>query len=214
MPSGVNVPLTFEIYRIDPKGDQYVRTETLTQDIIKVGKLSSSHLRIDDEAVSRMHAVIEIAGPGEIYIIDLGSTKGTLVNGQKVNKTKLQSGDQIVLGNTKLVVTVGEPIAAMQDDGPTQVQLPSQQAPAAAARSTVMGMAAAKVPAAVPQAAPTAPTVQAPAPQYAAPQQPAAPAFPPAPAQFTPPAPAQPQYSAPPPAQPQYSAPPPAQPQY
>ena len=109
MPSGVNVPLTFEIFRIDPKGDQYVRTETLTQDIIKVGKLSSSHLRIDDEAVSRMHAVIEIAGPGEIYIIDLGSTKGTLVNGQKVNKTKLQSGDQIVLGNTKLVVTVGAP---------------------------------------------------------------------------------------------------------
>ena len=95
MPSGVNVPLTFEIYKVDGKGEQYVRTETLTQDIIKVGKLSSSHLRIDDEAVSRMHAVIEIAGPGEIYIIDLGSTKGTLVNGQKVNKTKLQSGDQV-----------------------------------------------------------------------------------------------------------------------
>ena len=119
------------------KGDQFVRTETLTQDIIKVGKLSSSHLRIDDEAVSRMHAVIEIAGPGEIYIIDLGSTKGTLVNGQKVNKTKLQSGDQIVLGGTKLVVTVGEPVAAQSDDGPTQVQMPPQtqqpQVPAARA---------------------------------------------------------------------------------
>src|SRR5256714_12867514 len=122
MPSGVNVPLTFEIYKVDPKGDQYVRTETLTQDIIKVGKLSSSHLRIDDEAVSRMHAVIEIAGPGEIYIIDLGSTKGTLVNGQKVNKCKVQSGDTIVLGNTKIVVTVGEAVAALQEDGPTMVQ--------------------------------------------------------------------------------------------
>src|SRR3954453_17560508 len=156
MPSGVNVPLTFEIYRIDPKGDQYVRTETLTQDIIKVGKLSSSHLRIDDEAVSRMHAVIEIAGPGEIYIIDLGSTKGTLVNGQKVNKTKLQSGDQVVLGGTKLVVTVGDPAASQADDGPTQVQMPPQSAPApvpAAARQTVMGMAA---PVAPQQAAPTA----------------------------------------------------------
>src|SRR6185369_4763252 len=112
MPSGVNIPLTFAIYKVDPKGDQLLRTETLTQDIIKVGKLSSSHLRIDDEAVSRMHAVIEIAGPGEIYIIDLGSTKGTLVNGQKVNKCKVQSGDTIVLGNTKLVVTVGQAVAA------------------------------------------------------------------------------------------------------
>jgi pSer/pThr/pTyr-binding forkhead associated (FHA) protein len=167
MPSGVNVPLTFEIYRIDPKGDQYVRTETLTQDIIKVGKLSSSHLRIDDEAVSRMHAVIEIAGPGEIYIIDLGSTKGTLVNGQKVNKTKLQSGDQVVLGGTKLVITVGEAVASQSDDGPTQVQMPPQTQPQvpAAARQTVMGMQA-PVPVPPPQAAPTAPTMQQPAPGF------------------------------------------------
>src|SRR6266699_1853174 len=114
MPTGVNVPLTFQIY----KGGQLVRTETLTQDIIKVGKLSSSHLRIDDEAVSRMHAVIEIAGPGEIYIIDLGSTKGTLVNGQKINKCKVQSGDTIVVGNTKMVVTVGDPVQSATDDGP------------------------------------------------------------------------------------------------
>src|SRR6516162_8750222 len=119
MAAGVNVPLTFEIY----KGGQLVRTETLTQDIIKIGKLSSSHLRIDDESVSRMHAVIEIAGPGEIYIIDLGSTKGTLVNGQKVNKAKVQSGDAIVLGDTRIVVNVGEPVAAQSDDGPTQVQV-------------------------------------------------------------------------------------------
>src|SRR5437879_5645577 len=40
MPNGVNVPLTFEIFKQDPvKGDTLVRTETLTQDIIKIGKL-------------------------------------------------------------------------------------------------------------------------------------------------------------------------------
>jgi TonB family protein len=186
MPSGVNVPLTFEIYRIDPKGDQYVRTETLTQDIIKVGKLSSSHLRIDDEAVSRMHAVIEIAGPGEIYIIDLGSTKGTLVNGQKVNKTKLQSGDQVVLGGTKLIVTVGDPVASQADDGPTQVQMAPQGQPQvpAAARQTVMGMQAP-----TPQAPPTAPTMQQPAPSFPPPpvQQPVPSPFAPPPQQFAPP---------------------------
>ncbi len=212
MPSGVNVPLTFEIYRIDPKGDQYVRTETLTQDIIKVGKLSSSHLRIDDEAVSRMHAVIEIAGPGEIYIIDLGSTKGTLVNGQKVNKTKLQSGDQIVLGGTKLVVTVGEAVASQSDDGPTQVQMPPQSTPQpqipAAARQTVMGMSPV---APAPQAAPSAPTMQQPAPGFPPPPvaQPVPSPFAPPPQQFAPP----PQQFAPPPQQfappPQQFAPPP-----
>ena len=111
MAGGVIVPLTFEIY----KGDQLLRTETLTQDIIKIGKLSSSHLRIDDEDVSRMHAVIEIMPPGEIHIIDLGSTKGTLVNGQKINKSKLASGDAIMLGDLKVVVTMGEPRRAADD---------------------------------------------------------------------------------------------------
>ncbi|MFI5288265.1 MAG: AgmX/PglI C-terminal domain-containing protein [Polyangia bacterium] len=155
MPSGINVPLTFQIFN----GDTLVRTETLTQDIIKIGKLSSSHLRIDDESVSRMHAVIEIAGPEEIYIIDLGSTKGTLVNGQKVNKCKVQSGDQIILGSTRLVVMVGEPVAAAGDDGPTQVQL---QPTGPSAKQTQMGMPAVQAPAAFPPPpVAQAPTMQA-----------------------------------------------------
>ena len=105
MPSGVNVPLTFQVY----KGEQLIQTTTLTQDIIKVGKLSSSHLRIDDESVSRMHAVIEVTGPSEISIVDLGSEGGTLVNGQKVNKQQLQSGDELVFGDVRVVVAIGEP---------------------------------------------------------------------------------------------------------
>src|SRR5438270_4664939 len=120
MPSGVNVPLTFEIYRIDPKGDQYVRTVTLNQDIIKVGKLSSSHLRIDDESVSRMHAVIEITGPEDIYVFDVGSTRGTIVNGQKVNKHKLASGDELLLGDTRVVVTIEDPA----EEQPTPAPIP------------------------------------------------------------------------------------------
>ena len=107
MPSGVTVPLTFEVY----KGKELIQTLTLSQDIIKVGKLSSSHLRIEDESVSRMHAVIEVTSPGEITIIDLGSTRGTLVNGQKVNKQKLKSGDELLLGDIRVVLSVGEPIS-------------------------------------------------------------------------------------------------------
>jgi hypothetical protein len=94
--------MTFKIFQ----GEDLVRTEKLVQDIIKVGKLPSSHLRIDDENVSRMHAVIEVTGPDEIFIIDLGSASGTIVNGKKVNKTRLQSGDEIMLGGTRVVVEI------------------------------------------------------------------------------------------------------------
>ena len=84
--AGPNTSLIFKIF----KGDELLREETLSQAVIKVGKLSSSHLRLEDESVSRMHAVIEVSGD-DISIIDLGSTTGTVVNGQKINKAKLRT---------------------------------------------------------------------------------------------------------------------------
>ncbi len=141
-----NIPMTFRIY----SGDELVRTETLTQDIIKVGKLPSSHLRIDDDNVSRMHAVIEVTGPDEIFIIDLGSASGTVVNGKKVNKCKLQHGDEVMLGDTRVVVEIG---AAGAEDDPTMVAADAPAvakpppAPAAAPKPAVANPFAAKAPA-------------------------------------------------------------------
>jgi len=100
----VNVPIRFEIY----KGDQPVREEILAQDVIKIGKLASSHLRLDDETVSRMHAVIETTGPNEIHVVDLGSTRGTTVNGERITKARLQSGDEVMFGDCRVVVTFME----------------------------------------------------------------------------------------------------------
>jgi len=95
-------PLRFDIY----KGDQIIQTVTLEQTPIKIGKLPSSHLRIDDQKVSRIHAVIEPARDEGFHIIDLGSSSGTFVNGAKVNKQRLNSGDEITLGDTKIVVVI------------------------------------------------------------------------------------------------------------
>ena len=78
------VPLRFQIFR----GDDLIREEVIGETVIKVGKLNSSHLRLDDDSVSRMHAVIEVNGPDDIQVIDLGSSHGTLVNGEKIARTK------------------------------------------------------------------------------------------------------------------------------
>ncbi len=127
--ANVKLPLRFQVFR----GDELVKEEILIEAVIKVGKLASSHLRIEDESVSRMHAVIEINGYDDVQLIDLGSTRGTLVNGEKVTKARLHSGDEISFGDARVVVTfledeatsVGAPSAFAE---PT---VPTRQAPAA-----------------------------------------------------------------------------------
>ena len=94
------VPLTLKVF----KGDALVATKDYERDIIKIGRLSSAHLCLDDEKVSRIHSVIEVAGDGSLSIIDMGSVEGTYVNGKRVNKGQLSFGDEIRLGATTIVV--------------------------------------------------------------------------------------------------------------
>jgi hypothetical protein len=85
------------------------RQEVVTQDIVKIGKDPKSHLKLDDEAASRMHAVVEVAGVDDITLIDLGNEPGTLVNGQRINKTKVKAGDEIRIGETRIVLNSAAP---------------------------------------------------------------------------------------------------------
>lgn len=91
------IKLVFEVR----KNDKIISKEKFTQPVIKVGDLKSSHLRLDDGSVSRMHCVIE-ATPDGISVIDLGSSRGTLLNGVKVNKATLKQHDVLTLGNYTL----------------------------------------------------------------------------------------------------------------
>jgi hypothetical protein len=94
------VAVSFAIY----KDGKLARRETLTQDIVKVGRDAKSHLYVDDELASRMHAVIEVVAPGEVTLIDLGNEPGTMVNGARVGRCRLAAGDQIQIGRARIVV--------------------------------------------------------------------------------------------------------------
>ncbi|HUJ62939.1 MAG TPA: AgmX/PglI C-terminal domain-containing protein [Kofleriaceae bacterium] len=110
--------VTFRIFR----GTQLLREQTLTQSVIKIGKLPSAHLYLDDESVSRMHAIVEIDRAGVIHLIDLGSSRGTFVNGQRINKARLESGDMIALGELRIELVVTPDVA--------DVRIPAVQHPA------------------------------------------------------------------------------------
>ena len=118
-------------------GDQLVDTQTLSQDVIKIGKLKSSHVCLDDEAVARMHAVIEVSGD-EVRVIDLGSATGTMLNGARIDKNSmLGDGDVLTFGPYRL-----------------EVGFVRQAAVAAAAPAVAAPMAAAAAPMAAAAAAP------------------------------------------------------------
>mgnify|MGYP002619343892 FL=1 len=67
---------------------------------IIIGRSSKSDYVINDGTVSSSHALITVLDSGEVYIEDLSSKNGTLVNGVKIkSKTILTSGATVLLGN-------------------------------------------------------------------------------------------------------------------
>jgi hypothetical protein len=104
--------VTFATYQ----GGQLVSRDSVTHDIVKVGRDPKSHLRVDDPAASRMHAVIEVASPSEITLIDLGNDPGTYVNGERINKCRLRVGDRVDIGSTQLILENVEADAAGRFD--------------------------------------------------------------------------------------------------
>jgi len=159
-------PITLKVFR----GNELVRTEQFTREIIKIGRLASAHLVLDDERVSRIHSVIEVAPDGAVSIIDMGSAEGTFVNGKKVSRGALRAGDQITVGGLRIVVEgpgseKGAPAAS-----PAPAPAPSTR-PASAPAAAASGPAApprngtARAPAA---AASPAPRTTGPVPQPAA----------------------------------------------
>jgi hypothetical protein len=72
-----------------------------------IGRGTEADLRINDPGISRRHAQIRVntAGPQvQIDIVDLGSTNGITVDGQRVQQAALQEGSRIEIGSTRMLV--------------------------------------------------------------------------------------------------------------
>lgn len=69
---------------------------------IVIGRSPASDVVLKEPKVSRKHAEIQFAG-GKYIILDLESSNGTYVGGKKITEQVLQAGDEIMIGNTKMV---------------------------------------------------------------------------------------------------------------
>ena len=80
---------------------QLIKEFTLTKERSTIGRKPHNDVQIDNLAVSGEHAII-MTILKDSFLEDLGSTNGTLVNGQPVKKHFLQNNDIIEIGKYKL----------------------------------------------------------------------------------------------------------------
>ena len=86
---GADPPFTFRI---------------LPGNIKTMGRSPGAEFVVDAAMVSRLHCRLT-AGATELEVVDLESTNGTFVNGERVTQAILKEGDTLGVGRVDLVVT-------------------------------------------------------------------------------------------------------------
>jgi hypothetical protein len=74
----------------------------ITSPQVVLGRSRACDVHVPDVNVSRRHAELRQEG-ATYWIVDLGSTNGTVLNGQSVERERLKDGDRITLGSTEIV---------------------------------------------------------------------------------------------------------------
>ena len=126
--------LTFEI----SNGDAPVRREEISAESVTIGRGPAAMLRIEDDAMADLHAVVNLQENGDVQILDLGSATGSKVNGEPVEgNATLNSGDTVSIGPVTLVITIANlsesidetphaPVAAAAGDDEEEIERTDQ----------------------------------------------------------------------------------------
>lgn len=119
-----HLTLNFEIYR----GDELLFKEQISAESVTIGKGPAAMLRIEDDTLADLQAVINLSDEGTVQILDLVGS-GTKVNGNEVVNSELVSGDNIEIGEIRILVemegevTATNPTVADEDDEVTDASV-------------------------------------------------------------------------------------------
>ena len=97
--TGFAALLTFE------SGPFAGRIVALPSQMVSIGRAPDNDVVVGDPATSGHHGMIEVRN-GFFWISDLGSTNGTLVNGEPVIEEQLSDGDMIAIGQNTMRFTL------------------------------------------------------------------------------------------------------------
>lgn len=77
-----------------------IREYPLDQERMTVGRKAHNAIQLEDPTVSGEHAAFLVLE--HVYVEDLGSTNGIILNGKKVTKRQLEHGDIVRIGHHEL----------------------------------------------------------------------------------------------------------------
>jgi len=80
------------------------QTKRVDKRRILLGRSRECDIQVEDANVSRRHAELRQEG-ASYWIVDLESTNGIEVNGRRVKRAKLDSGDSFTVGSTEITFT-------------------------------------------------------------------------------------------------------------
>jgi len=109
-----------------------LNTYMIDEPVFTIGRLPENTISIPNMGVSRRHVRIEEDYDRKLILSDLNSLNGTTVNGKRVKKVPLHSGDKIVIGKFTIIyeeVTPGTEVSLSQQPGAASVALPAQPEP-------------------------------------------------------------------------------------
>ena len=84
--------------------------------VLNIGRLATNDIVLDDYKVSREHAVLKLTR-SEFTLVDLASTHGCYVNGERIDRASVHFGDTIRIVNHELVLSADVPPDGMTDTG-------------------------------------------------------------------------------------------------
>lgn len=87
----------------------------LDQNCFLIGRDQMCNIRIHGLQVSRIHAAVSMTTHG-VHVADLGSSNGTAVNGQNVQRFELQDDDVITIGDTRITYLAGSEQLTLESD--------------------------------------------------------------------------------------------------
>jgi len=92
------------LLRTDEAAEPGVVFRILPGNIKTIGRATGADFIVDAALVSRVHCRLT-AGASALEMVDLKSTNGTFVNGERVDRASLKDGDRLGVGRVDLIVT-------------------------------------------------------------------------------------------------------------